>query len=143
MTVFQSWGRIPAVSQDKVFPEWRNSLLINDRDSLLLPYGRGRSYGDSCLNDRQTICITSRLNHFIHFDPQQGILRCESGVGLDEILQLVVPHGWFLAVTPGTQYVTVGGAIANDVHGKNHHLAGTFGCHVTAFELLRTTGERL
>lgn len=108
-----------------------------------MPYGRGRSYGDSCLNDSQTICVTSRLNHFIHFDPEQGILRCESGVGLDEILQLVVPQGWFLAVTPGTKYVTVGGAIANDVHGKNHHLAGTFGCHVTAFELLRTTGERL
>ncbi len=143
MNVFQSWGRIPAVRQNKLFPEWRNTLSIEDRGSLLLPYGRGRSYGDSCLNDRQTICVTSRLNHFIHFDREQGILRCESGVGLDEILQLVVPHGWFLAVTPGTQYVTVGGAIANDVHGKNHHLAGTFGCHLTAFELVRTTGERL
>ncbi len=143
MTVFQSWGRIPSVRQDTFFPKWRNTLAIGDRDSLLLPYGRGRSYGDSCLNDGQTICVTSRLNHFIHFDREQGILRCESGVGLDEILQLVVPYGWFLTVTPGTRYITVGGAIANDVHGKNHHLAGTFGCHVTAFELLRTTGERL
>ncbi len=143
MNVFQSWGRIPVVKQNSVFPDWRNSVALNKTDSLLLPYGRGRSYGDSCLNDEQTICVTSRLNHFIQFDREQGILRCESGVGLDEILQLVVPHGWFLAVTPGTKYVTVGGAIANDVHGKNHHLAGAFGCHVTAFELLRTTGERL
>ncbi len=143
MNVFQSWGRIPVVKQNSVFPGWRNLLSIDNVNSLLLPYGRGRSYGDSCLNDNQTICVTSRLNHFIHFDREQGILRCESGVGLDEILQLVVPHGWFLAVTPGTKYVTVGGAIANDVHGKNHHLAGAFGCHVTAFELLRTTGERL
>jgi len=143
MNVFQSWGRIPIVRQNSIFPDWRNSVAIDNADSLLLPYGRGRSYGDSCLNDEQTICVTSRLNHFIHFDYEQGILRCESGVGLDEILQLVVPHGWFLPVTPGTKYVTVGGAIANDVHGKNHHLAGAFGCHVTAFELLRTTGERL
>ncbi len=143
MNVFQSWGRIPVVKQNSVFPNWRNSVAIDNANSLLLPYGRGRSYGDSCLNDEQTICVTSRLNHFIHFDCEQGILRCESGVGLDEILQLVVPHGWFLPVTPGTKYVTVGGAIANDVHGKNHHLVGAFGCHVAAFELLRTTGERL
>ncbi len=143
MNVFQSWGRIPAVRQNSIFPDWRNLFSIDDANGLLLPYGRGRSYGDSCLNDKQTICVTSRLNHFIRFDREQGILRCESGVGLDEILQLVVPHGWFLPVTPGTKYVTVGGAIANDVHGKNHHLAGAFGCHVTAFELLRTTGERL
>ncbi len=143
MKIFQSWGRIPAVVQDAIIPDWRSGLSIENIGSLLLPYGRGRSYGDSCLNDQETICVTSRLNHFIHFDRQQGILRCESGVGLDEILQLVVPHGWFLSVTPGTKFVTVGGAIANDVHGKNHHFAGSFGCHVTQVELLRTTGERL
>lgn len=143
MKTFQSWGRLPSVTQKTIIPRWRSGLSIDKLDSSLLPYGRGRSYGDSCLNDQGTICVTSRLNHFIHFDRQQGIVRCESGVGLDEILQLVVPHGWFLSVTPGTKFVSVGGAIANDVHGKNHHLAGTFGCHVLQFELLRTTGERL
>ncbi len=143
MKAFQSWGRIPAVSQKIIFPQWRNALSLNDIDNRLLAYGRGRSYGDSCLNDQGTICVTSRMDHFIHFDKEQGLLRCESGVGLDDILALIVPQGWFLPVTPGTKYVTLGGAIANDVHGKNHHLSGTFGCHVTKLELLRTTGERL
>jgi len=143
MIAYQSWGRIPLVNQKTIFPNWRHSFSLTERKDSLLAYGRGRSYGDSCLNDGGTVCVTSQLNHFIHFDKEQGILRCESGVGLDDVLNLIVPHGWFLAVTPGTKYVTVGGAIANDVHGKNHHRTGTFGCHVTQLELLRTTGERL
>jgi len=85
---------------------------------------------------------TRRLNRFIRFDPASGVLACEAGVLLAEILQLAIPRGWFLPVTPGTRYVTVGGAIANDVHGKNHHVAGTFGRHVCGFELLRSDGSR-
>jgi len=85
----------------------------------------------------------SHLNRFLAFDEQKGILRCEAGVTLADILTLIVPRGWFLPVTPGTKFISVGGAIANDVHGKNHHRAGTFGCHVTRFELLRSNGERL
>jgi FAD/FMN-containing dehydrogenase len=79
----------------------------------------------------------------MRFDEQTGLIRCEAGVMLADILEVVVPRGWFLPVTPGTKYVSVGGAIANDIHGKNHHVAGTFGCHITQFELLRSTGERL
>jgi FAD/FMN-containing dehydrogenase len=83
------------------------------------------------------------LDRFIHFDRDSGVLECESGVLLEDILRLTVPAGWFLQVVPGTQHVTVGGSIANDVHGKNHHRVGTFGRHVRSFELLRSTGERL
>jgi FAD/FMN-containing dehydrogenase len=83
------------------------------------------------------------LDRYIAFDPMSGVLRCEAGVLLSEILDLTVPRGWFLPVTPGTKLVTVGGAIANDVHGKNHHRTGTFGCHVRQFELLRSDGTRL
>jgi FAD/FMN-containing dehydrogenase len=83
------------------------------------------------------------LDRYIAFDPGTGILRCEAGVLLSEILELTVPRGWFLAVTPGTKLVTVGGAIANDVHGKSHHRMGTFGCHVRQFELLRSDGTHL
>ena len=83
------------------------------------------------------------LNRFIAFDPQQGILRCEAGVTLEEILQLIVLQGWFLPVSPGTKFVTIGGAIANDIHGKNHAASGTFGHHVRKFALLRSNGERL
>lgn len=140
--VGESWGRYPRVQQRVV--------RLTDRDAPLpavegtvLPHGNGRSYGDSCLNPGGTLLHTRGLDRFIAFDPATGLLRCESGVLLADILALVVPQGWFLPVTPGTRYATVGGAIANDVHGKNHHAAGTFGHHVTRFELLRTDGQRL
>jgi FAD/FMN-containing dehydrogenase len=83
------------------------------------------------------------LRRFISFDEARGVLRCEAGVTLAEVLALIVPRGWFLPVVPGTKWVSIGGAIANDVHGKNHHRAGTFGAHVTCFELVRSTGERI
>jgi FAD/FMN-containing dehydrogenase len=109
----------------------------------VLPFGLGRSYGDSCLNDGNILLLTRGLDHVLEFDAQNGVIRCEAGVTLDEVLQLILPHKWFLPITPGTKFVTVGGAIANDVHGKNHHRAGTFGCHVTRLELLRSDGARL
>ena len=98
--------------------------------SKVLPFGNGRSYGDSCLNVGGALLQTRSLDRFISFDRETGVLACEAGVLLAEILRLVVPAGWFLPAVPGTCYVTVGGAIANDVHGKNHHRTGTFGRHV-------------
>jgi FAD/FMN-containing dehydrogenase len=140
-----SWGRVLHVEQDVVALKSRfDSLPKNLFDSsTILPYGNGRSYGDSSLNAGGTALKTRVLDRFISFDPCTGVLCCEAGVLLSEILRLVVPQGWFLPVTPGTRFVTVGGAIANDVHGKNHHLRGTFGCHVPRFELLRSDGQRL
>lgn len=142
-TTGQSWGRYPLTTQQQV-------TAINDRhrglpayEHPMLPYGNGRSYGDSCLNDQGVLLHTRGLDRFIDFDPATGLLTCEAGVLFSEILDVVVPQGWFLPVTPGTRFVTVGGAIANDVHGKNHHRAGSMGHHVVALELLRTTGERL
>jgi len=112
-------------------------------DGSLLAYGNGRSYGDSCLNSGGFLLDTAQLNHFMAFDEATGVLRCESGARFNDILNLCVPRGWCLPVLPGTQYLTVGGAIANDVHGKNHHSDGTFGCFVICFELLRSDGSRL
>lgn len=103
-----------------------------------LAYGNGRSYGDSCLNEHGTLLHTRGLDRFLAFDAQTGILECEAGVLLSEIIAMVLPRGWFLAVTPGTRLVTVGGAVANDVHGKNHHRSGSFGRHLLGFELLRS-----
>lgn len=108
----------------------------------MLPYGMGRSYGDSCLNEHGTLLHCRGLDHFIAFDEHTGLLHCEAGVTLETILHFAVPRGWFLPVTPGTQFVTVGGAIANDVHGKNHNTVGTFGCHITQLTLLRSDGMR-
>lgn len=103
----------------------------------------GRSYGDSCQNENGRLLVTRGLDRFIAFDPSTGVLECEAGVLLGEIIDLVLPQGWFLPVTPGTCFVTVGGAIANDVHGKNHHRAGTFAHHVEQFDLLRSDGSIL
>ncbi len=108
-----------------------------------LAFGNGRSYGDVCLNPDGRLWRTRRLDRFLAFDREQGIVRCEAGVLLSELLALALPRGWFLPVTPGTQFVTVGGAIANDVHGKNHHLTGTFGCHVRRLTLARSDGTVL
>ncbi|MBA2395327.1 MAG: FAD-binding oxidoreductase [Ktedonobacteraceae bacterium] len=144
-TIPQSWGRYPTVEPEQVVPlYWRNEIpRLSDFTTSVLPYGYGRSYGDSCLNEGGVSLDITHLRRFISFDEEQGLLRCEAGVSLADILEEFVPRGWFLPVTPGTKFVSVAGAIANDIHGKNHHKAGTFGCHVTQFELLRSNGERL
>ena len=140
----QSWGRYPHVTEQRERSvTWASDGLPVPADGgSLLPYGQGRSYGDSCLNAGGTLLTTARLDRFLGFDPATGVVRCESGVTLDAILRLVTWQGWFLPVTPGTKFVSVGGAIANDVHGKNHHQAGTFGRHVSRFELVRSDGSR-
>jgi FAD/FMN-containing dehydrogenase len=138
---FLSWGRLPGARHAGV-TLWSRTAPLPTAGSLL-PYGRGRSYGDCCLNAGGTLLATKRLDRFIAFDPVAGTLVCEAGTTLGEIIDCCLPRGWFLAVVPGTQHVSVGGAIANDVHGKNHHRAGTFGAHVVRFELLRSDGQRL
>ncbi len=147
MRHYEAWGRFSAFSeyahQIQTLSWPSDTLSLNGSDRFILPYGLGRSYGDSCLNDDGVLLDMTHLNRFISFDRQQGILRCEAGVTLEEILKLIVLQGWFLSVTPGTKFVTVGGAIANDIHGKNHASGGNFGHHVRKFELLRSNGERL
>lgn len=138
----QSWGRYFNYSHQPAALTSRNDKLP-DLSGPILPYGMGRSYGDSCLNDGGNLVSSKGLKHFIDFDQEKGLIRCEAGVTLAELHEVTVPNGWFVKVTPGTKFVTVGGAIANDVHGKNHWRAGTFGCHVTQLELLRSDGQRL
>lgn len=142
---YESWGRFPKSNPKRVVSlHWLNDLPdLESIEGTILPHGYGRSYGDSCLNNEGTLIDITGLRRFISFDPETGLLRCESGVMLADILTYFVPRGWFLPVTPGTKFVSIGGAIANDVHGKNHHGGGTFGRHVTTFELLRSDGERL
>jgi FAD/FMN-containing dehydrogenase len=134
-----SWGRYPParhVAEKPIF--WRDEALpLVERP--LLAYGQGRSYGDCCLNDGGALVPTRALDRLISFE--NGVVRCEAGATLGEILELAVPRGWFLPVVPGTRHVSVGGAIANDIHGKNHHRAGTFGRHVRRLELLRSDGR--
>lgn len=138
-----AWNRWPVYRDQSV-------VRLYDRDSPLpaLPrpfvaHGNGRSYSDVCLNDGGFLLDTCGLDKFISFDRAAGRLRCEAGVLLRDVVALVVPQGWFLPVTPGTLQVTVGGAIANDVHGKNHHVSGSFGRHVLQVGLRRSDGRLL
>lgn len=112
-------------------------------NELYLPHGLGRSYGDSCLNDKGSLLLTRQLDKILHFDRYTGSIICESGVSIETLLNLLVPVGWFVPVTAGTKFITVGGAIANDIHGKNHHRHGSFGCFVKKIKLLRSNGETL
>ncbi len=140
---FESWGRYPVTESHLAPLHWTTDFpAIGNPTEKYLAVGMGRSYGDVCLLDRGTLLLTRGMNRLYEFDSETGLLRCESGVTLAEILDFGVPRGWFLPVSPGTKYVTIGGAIANDIHGKNHHDAGTFGNHVPRFELVRSDGSR-
>lgn len=137
-----SWGMYPPEPQRLVKLRDRHSLVMPEGSETLLPYGSGRSYGDSCLNTGGLLIGSDALDHFIAFDDATGLLICEAGVTFAAIVEMFLPRGWFLPVTPGTKFVTVAGAIANDVHGKNHHCEGTFGRHVVSFELVTSDGIR-
>ena len=138
------WGRLP--NRPAAAEHWlsnRRAALPAPIGGSLLAHGLGRSYGDVGLNAACSLLLTRGLDRFIDLDLGKGVLRAEAGVSLAEVLALLAPRGWFLPVTPGTRYVTLGGAVANDVHGKNHHRSGSFGHHVCSLELLRSSGERL
>ena len=139
-TTISGWGNYPRQESQCMKPSTAALLraAVNQEGSLLAR-GMGRSYGDSA--NAHKVLATSYCNHFIDFDEHTGKLTAESGITLREILTVIVPKGWFLPVTPGTSYVTLGGAIASDVHGKNHHIAGTFGQHVTSLNLVLGTGK--
>jgi decaprenylphospho-beta-D-ribofuranose 2-oxidase len=130
------WGRYPVVDAEVYSPTSQADLqkqLSSLNGGSITPRGLGRSYGDSSLGEK--MFSTRWLKHMLAFDQNTGILYCESGVSLIEILDVFVPKGWFLPVTPGTQFVTVGGAIASDVHGKNHHVSGCFCDHVESVDI--------
>lgn len=138
-----SWGGYPRAAHRGVVPLRSVSDPLPKLAGCVLPHAWGRSYGDSCLNADGWLLDTRPLDRIIDFHADTGRLHVEAGVTLAAILDRVVPLGWFLPVVPGTKWVSVGGAIANDIHGKNHHRAGTFGRHLVEFELLRSSGERL
>lgn len=138
-----SWGRLSRREHVVVPLRSRACAPAVVKASALpaIARGNGRSYGDEALNGGGTVWLARGLDKFIGFDADRGVLRCEAGVSLREVIDVVLPRGWFLPVTPGTQFVTLGGAVANDVHGKNHHRCGTLGEHVTALTLLRSDGH--
>jgi len=136
---FMSWGMYPKIKNTvfKFDKEEALKEIINTHDELI-PRGNGRSYGDSALSSN--IISVKPKDYFIDFDEEKGLLHVQAGVLLSEILESYVPRGWFLKVTPGTKLITVGGAIASDVHGKNHHVEGCFSECIQEFEIMLADG---
>lgn len=142
MTSISNWGNYPVVDADiKEFDNAQGASQIVQKLGRSVVRGAGLSYGDASLGDR--ILSTTHFNRILSFDEHHGVIVAEAGVTLDQVLQLIVPNGWFLPVTPGTKFITVGGAVAGDVHGKNHHSEGSFSKYVTRLELLLADGSQI
>ncbi|MCP4319829.1 MAG: FAD-binding oxidoreductase [Hyphomicrobiales bacterium] len=134
---YDSWGRNIQTMRNARGTDGLTAKALATGESWL-PYGNGRSYGDSCHNNAGQLIDSRDNKRILAFDETNGALSCEAGILLGDILEFAIPRGFFLPVTPGTRFVTLGGAIANDVHGKNHHIRGTFGAHVSSLQLVRS-----
>jgi hypothetical protein len=135
-----NWGMYPVAEGEVFNPKHKNQIAqIISHHSDLIPRGNGRSYGDSSLSKNMISCL--ELKRILHFDEEQGVITCESGVMLSDLLNFIVPKGFFVPVTPGTKFITIGGALASDIHGKNHHVDGVFSDHVLSFELFNHEGK--
>ncbi|HSB91930.1 MAG TPA: FAD-binding oxidoreductase, partial [Flavitalea sp.] len=134
-----NWGNYPVIESDEKSFSFQDQLfqVLKDTNSFI-PRGNGRCYGDASLAS-ETIS-TLKFDKVLQFDIINGIFECESGLTLDKILEIIVPKGWFLPVTPGTKFITIGGAVGSDVHGKNHHVDGSFSNHIVSMEILLSDG---
>ncbi|WP_372796773.1 FAD-binding protein [Pontiella sp.] len=140
MRKISDWGNYPVIEAEvNGFDTTEQLKRQLEQPGEVIAFGNGRSYGDASLQNK--ILLTRRFNKFLSFDRETGELCCQAGVLLAEILDVFVPKGWFLPVTPGTKLITVGGAIAADVHGKNHHVDGSFGQHIRSMDVMRNDGS--
>jgi decaprenylphospho-beta-D-ribofuranose 2-oxidase len=135
-----NWGNYPVIESDEQSFSFTDQLdqLMKNNDEFI-PRGNGRCYGDASLA-KKTIS-TLKYDKILSFDIVEGIFECQSGLTLDKILEVIVPKGWFLPVTPGTKFITVGGAVASDVHGKNHHIDGSFSNNIVDMDIVLSTRE--
>lgn len=146
LSQMSGWGRYPKTTSSLYRPDSIRELCAipddcTQRRNSVVARGLGRSYGDASLNGGFSTVLMAHLDRIVSFNPDTGSLRCEAGLSLQHIIQRLVPLGWFPMVTPGTQFCTVGGAIASDVHGKNHHVDGSFGDHLQRFSIMLPSGE--
>lgn len=135
-----NWNNFPVIEARTVSFDFR-SELPGKMPGPSIAHGNGRCYGDASLY--ADVVNTLRYDKILAFDEVHGIITCQSGVLLSDLLQVIVPRGWFLPVTPGTKFITAGGAVASDVHGKNHHVDGSFSNHVTSLVVFTGTGETI
>jgi len=140
MSILSGWGRTPKAACHVVRARTEGDVAASLGDTTLIARGNGRSYGDSALNPALTLDMRG-MDRMLSFDAESGTLVAEAGVLLEDIIDTFLPHGWFPAVTPGTKFVSLGGAIAADVHGKNHHRDGAFGSFVDWIEVMGADGQ--
>jgi len=133
-----NWNNYPVVEAGEVSFDYDKEIALKLPLSSI-PHGNGRCYGDASLSSE--VVNTLRYDKILAFDEVNGIITCQSGLLLSDLLQVIVPRGWFLPVTPGTKFITIGGAVASDVHGKNHHVDGSFSRHVVSMSVLTGMGE--
>ena len=133
-----NWNNYPVVEASEISFDYEKEIAAK-LSKTCIPHGNGRCYGDASLST--DVVNTLRYDKVLAFDEVNGIITCQSGLLLSDLLQVIVPRGWFLPVTPGTKFITVGGAVASDVHGKNHHVDGSFSRHVVSMSVLTGTGE--
>lgn len=135
-----NWGNYPVMETEEKTFSYPDQLsgIIRQNDNLIAR-GNGRCYGDASL--AQNTISTLKYDKILSFDTVSGIFECQAGLTLDRILEVIVPEGWFLPVTPGTKFITVGGAVASDVHGKNHHVDGSFSNHILEMDIALANGD--
>jgi decaprenylphospho-beta-D-ribofuranose 2-oxidase len=137
-----NWGNYPVMETDEKSFLFADQLLSTlEQNGGIIARGNGRCYGDASL--AQHTISTLKYDKVLSFDTAKGIFECQSGLTLDKVLEVTVPRGWFLPVTPGTKFITVGGAVASDVHGKNHHVDGSFSRHILDMDVLLASGETI
>lgn len=135
-----NWGNYPVVNGEERLFSFDNELEACIKESNhFIPRGNGRCYGDASLAG--VTISTLKYDKILSFDAQEGIFECQTGLTLDKVLNVIVPKGWFLPVTPGTKFITVGGAVSSDVHGKNHHVDGSFSHHIIDLDVVKEDGE--
>ncbi len=135
--IITNWNNYPVVEAREISFDYEKEVALKLAQSSI-PHGNGRCYGDASLSS--DVVNTLRYDKVLAFDELHGIITCQSGILLSDLLQIIVPRGWFLPVTPGTKFITVGGAVASDVHGKNHHVDGSFSRHIVSMSVLTGTG---
>lgn len=139
--VLAGWGNYPKANVQASTPANARELSSVISTGPVIARGLGRSYGDQAILSGHNVCICTRMHHFISWDENEGILECEAGASLDEIITTFAPRGWMPMICPGTKFVTIGGAIANDIHGKAHHVDGSFINCVISFTILLANGN--
>lgn len=137
--IINGWGRYPKIDANLFYPENKSQCFDYIKKNSFIPRGSGRSYGDSANADN--VLQSLKINKLLKFDKINGVITCEAGITFRDLIAIIIPEGWFFPVTPGTSFLTIGGAIAADVHGKNHHKEGSFSDYILNIDMILGSGD--